>query len=131
MRRASPASEIRVGLMCANTPRYPRFCCTPVLQKFTHESFHFPCPPPPPLVGGLDLLIEPPVAARQAEVTRGCLKRAARTDELNGHPPGSDGQMVAALKRCNGGRVLVSLHPAALASVPHGIVLVRVRVRSS
>ena len=26
---------------------------------------------------------------------------------LNGHPPGSDGQMVAALKRHNGGRVLV------------------------
>jgi len=42
---------------------------------------------------------EPPVAARQAEVMRDYLKRAARTDELNGHPPGSDGQMVAALKR--------------------------------
>ena len=27
--------------------------------------------------------------------------------ELNGHPPGSDGQMVTALKRYNGGRVLV------------------------
>jgi len=26
---------------------------------------------------------------------------------MNGHPPGSDGQMVAALKRYNGGRVLV------------------------
>ena len=42
---------------------------------------------------------EPPAAARQAEVMRDYLKRAARTDELNGHPPGSDGQMVAALKR--------------------------------
>ena len=34
-------------------------------------------------------------------------KCAARIDELNGHPPGSDGQMVTALKRYNGGRVLV------------------------
>ena len=50
---------------------------------------------------------EPPVAARQAEVARDYLKRAARIDELNGHPPGSDGQMVTALKRYNGGRVLV------------------------
>ena len=41
---------------------------------------------------------EPPVAARQAEVARDYLKRAARIDELNGHPPGSDGQMVTALK---------------------------------
>ena len=38
---------------------------------------------------------------------RDYLKRAARIDELNGHPPGSDGQMVTALKRYNGGRVLV------------------------
>ena len=51
--------------------------------------------------------LEPPVAARQAEVARDYLKRAARIDELNGHPPGSDGQMVTALKRYNGGRVLV------------------------
>jgi len=50
---------------------------------------------------------EPPVAARQAEVARDYLKRAARIGELNGHPPGSDGQMVTALKRYNGGRVLV------------------------
>ena len=33
----------------------------------------------------------PPVAARQAEVARDYLKRAARIDELNGHPRGSDG----------------------------------------
>ena len=38
---------------------------------------------------------------------RGYLKRAARIDELNGHPPGSDGPMATALKRYNGGRVLV------------------------
>ena len=49
----------------------------------------------------------PPVAARQAEVARDYLKRAARIDELNGHPPGSDGPMATALKRYNGGRVLV------------------------
>ena len=47
------------------------------------------------------------VAARQAEVARDYLKRAARIGELNGHPPGSDGKMVAALNRYNGGRVLV------------------------
>ena len=39
------------------------------------------------------------VAARQTEVARDYLKGAARIGELNGHPPGSDGQMVAALKR--------------------------------
>ena len=50
---------------------------------------------------------EPPVAARQVEVARDYLKRAARIDELKVHPPGSDGKMVAALKRYNGGRVLV------------------------
>jgi len=50
---------------------------------------------------------EPPVAAQQAEVARDYIKRAARIDELNGHPPGSDGQMVAALKMYNGSRVLV------------------------
>jgi len=49
----------------------------------------------------------PPAAARQAEVERDYLKRAARTDELNGHPLGSDGPMATALKRYNGGRVLV------------------------
>jgi len=31
----------------------------------------------------------------------------ARIDELNGHPPGFDGPMATALKRYNGGRVLV------------------------
>jgi len=30
-----------------------------------------------------------------------------RIDELNGHPPGSEGPMATALKRYNGGRVLV------------------------
>jgi len=51
---------------------------------------------------------KPPVAARQAEVARGYLKRAARIDELNGHSSGSDRPMVAALKRHNGGgRMLV------------------------
>ena len=50
---------------------------------------------------------EPPVAARQAKVARDYLKRAARIDEFNGHPPGSDGPMVTALKRHNGGRVMV------------------------
>ena len=49
----------------------------------------------------------PTAAARQAEVARDYLKRAARVDELNGHPPGSDGPMATALKRYNGGRVLV------------------------
>ena len=49
----------------------------------------------------------PPVAARQAEVARDYLKRAARVGELNGHSPGSDGPMATALKRYNGGRVLV------------------------
>ena len=49
----------------------------------------------------------PPVAARQAEVARDYLKRAARIGELNSHPPGSDGPMAIALKRYNGGRVLV------------------------
>jgi len=49
----------------------------------------------------------PPAAARQAEVARDYLKRAARTGELNGRPPGFDGPMATALKRYNGGRVLV------------------------
>jgi len=49
----------------------------------------------------------PPVAARQAEVARGYLKRAAGIGELNGLPSGSDGPMDSALKRYNGGRVLV------------------------
>ena len=50
---------------------------------------------------------EPSAAARQAEVARDYLKRAARIDELNGHSSGSDGPMVTVLKRYNGGRVLV------------------------
>ena len=50
---------------------------------------------------------ESPVAARQAEVAREYLKRAAKIDELNGHPPGTDGPMVTELKRYNGGQVLV------------------------
>ena len=33
----------------------------------------------------------------QSKVARDYLKRAARIDELNGHPPGSDGQMATAL----------------------------------
>jgi len=41
----------------------------------------------------------PPAAARQAEVARDYLRRAARIDELNSHPPGSDGPMATALKR--------------------------------
>ena len=52
-------------------------------------------------------VIMPPVAARQAEVARDNLKRAARIDELNGHPPGTDGPIVTALKGHSGGRVLV------------------------
>jgi len=47
----------------------------------------------------------PPAAARQAEVARDYLKCAVRIGELNGHPPGSDGQMATALKRYNGGRI--------------------------
>jgi len=57
------------------------------------------------------------VAAGQPEVARGNLKRAARIDELNGHPPGSDGQMVTALKRYDGGRVLVFVM-GAFAAMP-------------
>ena len=33
--------------------------------------------------------------------------RTQETVVLNGHPPGPDGQMATALKRYNGGRVLV------------------------
>ena len=58
----------------------------------------------------------PPVAAQQAEVARDYLKHASGIDELNGHPPGSDGPMATALKRYNGGRVLVytsALHTRA------------------
>ena len=51
--------------------------------------------------------IMPPVAARQAEVARDYLKRAARIGKLNGHPPGTDGLMVTALEGHNGGQVLV------------------------
>ena len=50
---------------------------------------------------------EPPVAALQAEAARDYLKRAARTGDLNCHSPGSGGPMTTALKRYNGGRVLV------------------------
>ena len=50
---------------------------------------------------------ESPVAARQAEVAREYLKRAAKIDELNGHPPGTDGPMATELKRYNRGQVLV------------------------
>ena len=50
---------------------------------------------------------EPPVEARQAEVARNYLKRAAKINELNGHPPGTDGLIVTVLERFNGGRVLV------------------------
>ena len=50
---------------------------------------------------------ESPVAGKQADVASKYLKQAARVDELNGHPPGSDGPMVTALKKYNGGQVLV------------------------
>ena len=50
---------------------------------------------------------ESPVAARQAEVARDYLKRVAGIGELNGHPPGSDGPVVVALKKYNEGGVLV------------------------
>ena len=62
----------------------------------------------------------PPIAARQAKVARDYLKRAARIDELNGHPPGSDGQIVAALKKHNGGRVLVFV-VGAFAEMPEDL----------
>ena len=42
------------------------------------------------------------VAARQAEVGRGYLKREARIDELNGHPSGSNGPMITALRSTTG-----------------------------
>ena len=58
----------------------------------------------------------PPAAARQAEVARDYLKRAARIGELNGHPPGTDGPMVTALKGYNGGQVLVFVRGQAQAS---------------
>ena len=41
----------------------------------------------------------PPVAARQVEVARDYLKRAAKLGELNGHPPGSDGPMASSRSR--------------------------------
>ena len=59
-------------------------------------------------------------AARQAEVARDYLKRAARIDKLNGHPPGSDGPMATALKRFNGGRVLVFVM-GAFAEMPEDV----------
>ena len=51
--------------------------------------------------------IMPPVAARQAGVAPDYLKRAARIDELNGHPPGPDGPMITVPKGHNGGWVRV------------------------
>jgi len=62
----------------------------------------------------------PPVAAQQAEVARDYLKRAARFGELNGHPPGSDRPMATALKRNNGGRVLVFV-VGAFAEMPEDV----------
>jgi len=62
----------------------------------------------------------PPAAARQAEVARDYLKRAARIGKLNGHPPGSDGPMATALKRHNGGRVLVFV-VGAFAEMPEDV----------
>jgi len=62
----------------------------------------------------------PPVAARQAEVARDYLKRAARIDEVKGHPPGSDRPMATALKRYNGGRVLVFVM-GAFAEMPKDV----------
>ena len=60
---------------------------------------------------------ESPVAARQAEAARDYPKRAARIDELNGHLSGSNGPMVTALKRFNGGRMLVFVM-GAIAEMP-------------
>jgi len=62
----------------------------------------------------------PPVAARQAEVARDYLKRAARIDELNGYLPGSDGPMATAPKRYNGDRVLVFV-VGAFAEMPEDV----------
>jgi len=77
----------------------------PSLKNFEHKNYH---------------TLEPPVAARQAPVARDYLKRAARIDEPNGHPPGSDGQIVTALKRYNGGRVLVFVM-GAFAEMPEDV----------
>ena len=54
------------------------------------------------------------------EVARGCLKRTAGTDELNGSSPGSGGPMAIALKRHNGGRVLVFV-TGAFAEMPEDV----------
>ena len=59
------------------------------------------------LLFGLGCGLRSPPKIRQTEVARDYLKRAAGIDELNGHPSGSDGPMVTALKEHNGGRVLV------------------------
>ena len=67
----------------------------------------------------------PPVAARQAEVARDYLKRAAGISELNGHPPGSDGPMATALKRYNGGRVQMASR--TFAPLPLAEVISRVQ----
>ena len=45
--------------------------------------------------------------AREEEAARAYLKRAERFDELNSHPPGSNGSMLTALKKYNRGRMLV------------------------
>ena len=47
---------------------------------------------------------ESPVATKQADVASKYLKQAARVDELNGHPPESDGPMITALKKYNRAR---------------------------
>ena len=63
--------------------------------------------------GGLFIPFLDPIPPNEGRARKGCypfwteIKRAARIDELNGHPPGSDGPMVTALRRYNGGRVLV------------------------
>ena len=54
------------------------------------------------------------------EVARDYLKRVARIGELNGHPRGSDGPMATALKRHNGGRMLVFV-VGALAEMPEDV----------
>jgi len=73
---------------------------------------------------------EPPVAARQAEVARDYLKRAAGIGELNGHSPGSDGHMVTALKRHSGCRVLVFVM-GAFAEMPGEVVYALQRLHAA
>jgi len=57
------------------------------------------------------------VAAPQAEVARGYLKRAAWIYELNDHPSGANGPMVTGIKKFSGGRVLV-FEMSAFAEMP-------------